>query len=171
MRRSGTDRRVLIAEEAEYLILLNRGAESSTELVTTQRVLFGGEEIPRVEVAVAHEFEQVPMELICARLGNYVYDAAGMNAKLSRQAVGLYTELLQSVRERKGQVDVGKRIIIVAAVHDIVIGGWLATGYGNRYGVRVALGGYERVRPTERSGGIGRSAAGEQDQVGGLASV
>jgi hypothetical protein len=111
------------------------------------------------------------MKLIRARLSNYVDDAAGMNAKLSRQAVGLHTELLQSVRERKGEIDVGKRIIIVAAVHYIIIGGWLPAGDRNGHGVRVALCSYERVRSTERCRGVGRSAAGEQDQVGGLASV
>jgi hypothetical protein len=80
--------------------------------------------VARIYVTVAEELEECSVEGVAACKSNDVHDGARVNAVLRRQTGSLHAEFLNGVRERKGQIDVGERVVVVRAVHQVVdVGG------------------------------------------------
>src|SRR5262249_29463730 len=164
-RRPGARR--LESGKGEYLVFLDRSADGSAELVTAECVLRGGEIIARIEGSVANKFEQASVDLVAAGFGDGVDHRPRMKSIAGGNAAGLNAELLQGIRERERQVHVGMRVVMVAAVEQIVIAVDLASSDRYAHRGRVIVG---RDHPARRVG-WNRSAAGEQDQVGGLPAI
>src|SRR5437660_7554922 len=76
----------------------------------------GGKKSLSVENWVAHEFEPISMEIIGAGFGDDVNNAARVRSVLRAGVAGLHAEFLKSVRERKGLIDVGVLVHVIAAV-------------------------------------------------------
>src|SRR5207249_282240 len=72
----------LPAAEEEEMVVNNRAADSGAELIQPQLILAGGEEISRIEFIVAHELEQVAVELVRAGFRDDVDAAAGSTSDL-----------------------------------------------------------------------------------------
>src|SRR5207244_4391842 len=102
-------------------------AESAAKLIALDAIGSGrrGKEILGVEHRIANEFEGVSVETVCARLGDDVNDAARVGAVLRAVVAGLDAEFLERVGERKGLIDVGVFVHVVAAV-ELVADGILA---------------------------------------------
>src|SRR5262249_17922325 len=94
-----------------------------------------------------------------------------MQAVLRRQAVGLYAELLQRVREWKRQIYIGEGVVVICPVHDIVISGGRSAADRNSRGIGVVLRRDDRVVSTKARAGDGHGAARQKNQLRGLASV
>jgi hypothetical protein len=84
----------LIAAEEEQLILADRSAGGSSELIALQGIARGGEEIAGVQVPIAQEFKQIAVKLIGAGLSYGVDRGGGVVSILRRNGAGLYLELL-----------------------------------------------------------------------------
>ncbi len=99
---------------------------NAAELVALERVLLGGEVVARIQVAVAEELEERSVERV-GRLhaSNDVDHGARVNDRTARDKPEVCTlNSCNGVRERKGQIDVGERIVVVRAVHQVVdVGG------------------------------------------------
>src|SRR5262245_53412823 len=67
IRRVLSHPRALVAAEEEQLVLHDRAANRSTELVTLDRVAPGGKGVSRIEFSVANEFKQNAVEIIRSR--------------------------------------------------------------------------------------------------------
>ena len=165
--RGSAGARRLVARKNKQLVLFDGSSDQASELVAPQRILRGGEEIARVEVSVADEFEQAAMELVGSRLGHDIDDRAGMQPVARGNAVGLHAEFLQGVGEGKRQVHIGMRIVVIAAVEQIVIPVDLASGYGDADSSRVIVRRDDAARRVRRH----HRSAGEQDQIGRLPSI
>ncbi len=87
------------------------------------------------------------------------------------KAIGLDAEFLDRIGERKREIDVGETVVVISAVHDVVVPGGLASTDGDSRGAGVVFGGDDGLRAAEGCCGNAHGAAGEQDEVGGLASV
>ena len=126
-----------------------------------------GKEILGVEHRIANEFEGVSVETVCARLGDDVNDAARVGAVLRAVVAGLDAEFLERVGERKGLIDVGVFVHVVAAV-ELVADGILAGSIcGESDGPGESLGGTligTSIRRVDRSGD-------KQSQLRGIAAV
>ena len=126
-----------------------------------------GKEILGVEHRIANEFEGVSVETVCARLGDDVNDAASVGAVLRAVVAGLDAEFLERVGERKGLIDVGVFVHVVAAV-ELVADGILAGSIcGESDGPGESLGGTligTSIRRVDRSGD-------KQSQLRGIAAV
>jgi hypothetical protein len=73
----------------ENLVFANGTADRSPELIAAKSVLRRREEVARIEVAVAHELEQVAVDLVGAGFGNRIHHGVGMQAVARRDTVGL----------------------------------------------------------------------------------
>jgi len=97
LRRIGPLRHPLISRKEEEPVPKcgqNGTADRPAILVALQSVARGGEEIPRVEIAVPYEFEKVAVILVRARFRHRVNRGARMQAVLSRQGARFHFELL-----------------------------------------------------------------------------
>ena len=132
-----------------------------------KRILRRREEVAGVEVAVADELEQAAVNLVRSGLRDRIHHRVGVQAVARGDAVRLDAELLQRVGKRERQVDVGMRVVVIAAVEQVVVAVLLAArdGYADRADVI--------VRRDEAPGGVRRNAraAGKQDQIGRLPAV
>ena len=63
--------------------MLDRESDGAAELIAVQAVLSGGEVVASVEVSVTDELEEISVNLIGARFGDYVYDRAGVKSVAS----------------------------------------------------------------------------------------
>ncbi len=157
--------RALIAAEEEQLVFANRSTDNPAVLVALERVLLGGEVVLRIHIAVAEELEQGSVERVAAGPGNNVHHRARVNPVLRRQTGSLHAELLNGVREGKGQIDVSERVVIVRGVHQVVDVGGLGARDRERHRAGIVL---ARSQVGRRS--IGRSRR-QQDQLRGLAAI
>ena len=121
LRRGRPGARTLIARKYEQPVFPDGPPARSAELVTAQGILRRCEKIARVEVAVPDELEEVAADLIGAGLGDDVDHRAGVQSVTRGYPVRLHAELLQRVRKGEGQIDVGMRIVVVAAVQQVII--------------------------------------------------
>src|SRR5207249_1160041 len=80
----GTLRSSLIASEEKDFVLDDGAANNTAELVSFQGVAAGRKKVPRIQIAVPQEFEQIPMELVRAGLGDGIDSPAGMKPVLRR---------------------------------------------------------------------------------------
>lgn len=163
----GADSGLLRAAEEKYLVMDERTADGAAELVALQGILCGAEVAFSVDGTVAEELKGGSVNLVGAGLGDGIDDGAGVKTKSGRDAAGLDGELLQRVREGEGHVDVGVRVVVVAAVEDIVVAVDLAAHDGDTEGGLVVVAGNDAGGCVGRRGG----AAGEGDEVGGLAAI
>lgn len=85
--------------------------------------------ILRVENRIAHELEQIPVEVVGARFGDHVHHATRILPVLRAVIARLYAELLERVGERKWLIDVGVLVYVVTAV-ELVADGILAGAIG-----------------------------------------
>ncbi len=127
-------RGALVAAEEKQLVVQNGSANVGSVLIPLERVDPAGDAVARVGVVVAEELEHAAVELIRPRFGDDVDRAAGVETVLRREPGGLHRELLQGVGERKWQVGVEGRIVVVAAVQQEVELVRLAAGDGDRDG-------------------------------------
>ena len=112
-------------EERPILAVVNAGnrqrsAYHAAELAALQLIAPRREEIARVEHGVAKETERSPWNLIAARPRDDVHHPARVLPVLGAVVAGLNAELLQCIGERKGRVDVGVLVHVVAAVQHVV---------------------------------------------------
>ena len=110
----------LICAEEKKFILQNGTTHTSAKLIAFQRILRRGEEVPCVEISVAQEFEDRPMQLVCARSGNDVHDAAAGIAIFGGEVVRLKIEFLNGIRIWEGDVHVQISVVVAHAVQLIV---------------------------------------------------
>src|SRR5690242_16800125 len=89
-----------------------------------------------------------------------------MNSVACGKAAGFDAELLESVWKWERQINAGKRIVVIAAVQQVICVGPLSTGDGDRDGTLVALTASEVACVADGSGG-----AGEEDELSSLATV
>ena len=115
----------LIVHEEERAVLHDRPAEHAAELVPAVLRLRGIgllEVVPRVEVLVPEELEQVAMKGVAPRLGREVDHAAIETAELGGRAVALDLELLDGVDDRAVRELTGLRLEHRNAVEEILVG-------------------------------------------------
>ena len=93
----GTLRGALVSAEKEELVAYDAAADHAAELIALQRVACGSEEVARVEVAVAEEFEKVAVEGVGTGFGNDVDGTAGVQAVLGWEAVGHDVEFFDGI--------------------------------------------------------------------------
>src|ERR1700722_13378648 len=95
-----------IAEEEEGSVMLHWAADRTAKLVAVVGRIQGCIPWSRIEISIAHEFEQRTMKLIAsgARYGRH--HGTGHAAILRREVAGFYAKLLQRVR-------VGERVSII----------------------------------------------------------
>ena len=124
----------MIAGEEKQFIFYDRSAYDSAELVALQSVALEGEEVARVQSAVAEELEQIAMKLVGAGLRDGVHRGAGVKAVLRLQHTGFHLELLQSIRERQRQRQVVVWILIDRAVQLVRDAIALAARHGHHDG-------------------------------------
>ena len=96
--------RALVRAEEEELVFDDRPADSAAELVALQRVLFGREEVARVQGAVAQELERAAVQFVRARLGHHVDDAATRVSVLRAEVARLQAEFLEESGFGKGRL-------------------------------------------------------------------
>ena len=101
-----------VAAEDECLVMDDRPAKRSAELIAVQRRLSKRVPCVRVEVAVAEKLEERTMELIGARAGNHVDNSVSEAAELRAEVAGFNAELVQRVR-------IGHRVACVAEAGDV----------------------------------------------------
>ena len=119
--------RLLISEKEKRFVAavqtrnLQRSAHHAAKLVALERIddlVAGGgairEIIGGIQIGIAHILEQVAVILIRAALGDDIHHPACILAILRVVVVGLDAELLHSVGHRKGQIDVGVFVYVVA---------------------------------------------------------
>ena len=111
--------RSLITGKEKEFVLDDRAAQDAAKLVTLQLISFESERIPRIENAITNEFEEIPVEIIRARLRHRVDSAGRVLTVLGRHCAGLDFEFLQGVRKGQGQIQVVKRIIVRASVQKV----------------------------------------------------
>src|SRR6185312_8322992 len=153
----------LVSREGEELVAEDGAAEGATELVLMQGVRNGGEEVAGVDVVVAEELERVAVEAVGTGAGDGVDLAAGVDAILRAEHARLDGELVQSVGEREGHVDIGRVVGVVAAVKTPDGAVTLATVDGDGDGLVAVFGAGEVAARGWRS------TTGEGDEAGDLA--
>src|SRR5215471_4647454 len=116
----------------------NRSADGSAPLIAFQRVSGGSEKVAGVEVAVAHEFEQIPVDLIRAGFRDGVDGCAGVHSVLSRKGAGLHLEFLQRIRKRERQIQIIHYVVMIRAVEEVGVSVALPSRYRQRDGRIVA---------------------------------
>ena len=109
----------MIAHEEKQFVLLDRPTDDATELVSLQGVARGGEEVPRVKIAVAQEFEQIAVKFIRAGFCHGVYYGGGMISVLRGHGAGFHLEFLERVREGQRKRQIVVRILMQGAVEQI----------------------------------------------------
>jgi hypothetical protein len=108
--------RALIAAEIEQLVLDDRAAHGSAELVALQRILHGSEELPGIHCAVAQEIEHRSVDLVGTGTGDDVDHAAAGIAELRREIARLQIEFLHRIRVRERQARVQVGVVMAGAV-------------------------------------------------------
>ncbi len=122
--RGGVERhlprgRALIAGEEEHLVALDRTAHRAAELVPLQAVLLIGEEVRRVEAAVAVELEQRAMEHVGAGAGDRAHRRARAQPARRLLGTGGEPELLERVGERQVQPGAVVHVAVGCAVQRV----------------------------------------------------
>ena len=118
LRRSGS----LIIGEEENLVLSNRAAERSAELVLIECAARGRKVVARVEIGVAQEFESIAVKCVGAGFRDDVDLAAAELAIFRVEVVGENPELGDGIEvgnDRRAHVDV---FFDVASIHHEAIG-------------------------------------------------
>src|SRR6266571_931890 len=123
VRRILAYRGALVSAEEEQPVFDERTANRAAELAPLQRIPFRREEISGVELAVAHELEKIPVELIRSRFGHAAHLRAGVSALLRILCTCGHFELLQCIREGKRHarrvVEIAVRCAIERICHSI----------------------------------------------------
>ena len=131
-----------------------------------QRVVDLGKGVAGIEAAGAVELKGVAVPGVGSRFGHDVDHAAGVQSVAGRKRVGFNVELLQGLREGKGQVHIGKCIVIVPAVEQVVDAVALGPGDGDGgRAVKVLAAGQVSGR------GYGCRSSRQQDKLRGQASI
>src|ERR1700733_6238090 len=99
---------------------LDGSPDGSSELIAVEGVNSGRKVVAGVEGAVSQKLEAVPMEVGASGLGDDIDDAARVLAVFGLIVAGLNTELLQSIGEREGLIDVGEFVVVIAAVEPVI---------------------------------------------------
>ena len=105
------------------------------------------------------------MDFVGPRLGHQVDYRARPHTVTGGDGIGLDAELLQGVGKRQWQVDGAERVVVIAAVQQIIGSVRLSARDRNGHRGRIILAA-GHIAPRSGDGG-----AGEQDQLSGLASV
>jgi hypothetical protein len=101
----------LVAAEEEGLVLDDRAAEGEAELVAPELRLPVVEEVARVQVVVAQELEDRPVEGVGAGLGDGEEDAPGGAAVLGAVAVGEHPELFDGLDADEQPLGAARRVV------------------------------------------------------------
>ena len=158
----------MVAAEEKGLVPDDRSTNDAAKLIAFQLVTAQSACVASVENSVSHEFKQVAMELVRARLRHQVDLTTGMVAVLSREAAGFHFKLCQSIGKWQRQVQVVEGIIVSPAVEYVVRSSRQPAADGKNNGgiipcstrLEVLVGRGLRIRHSS-----------EEDQFGDLASV
>src|SRR5207253_9965 len=111
---------LLKTTEEEELVTDDLTSECASELIPLQAVLPGCEIIDRVGIPIAKEFKQVAMPSVGSGLGDHIDHAAWMQAVARRQRASLHAELGQRIGKGERHIDVGKAVIVVSTIQQVV---------------------------------------------------
>src|SRR5439155_7621939 len=137
----------LVRSEEKKLVLAERASETSSELVSLQRVLGGSEKGPGIEGAIPNEFKRRAMKLVRAGLSHNAHGAGGGITVFRGEVVVLDVEFLDGIGVRKGKIGVDVSVIVVGSVELVVDGvrsntvdvGALLARMGSSFAVDVAI--------------------------------
>ena len=95
-----------------------RPAKHASELVAPQRRIDWGKEVARIEVVVAHEFEQHAMKIVPSGFEYRIHDSAGKPSLLRRISRGLHLEFLNGVEIGAGLWAAAARVPVLESIND-----------------------------------------------------
>src|SRR5881396_2385671 len=95
---------LLVVNEEEQLVLLDRSAEAGAKLVLPERGLDAVEKLASVKSAVAHKLIRRPMQVVGARFGHGVHHCS-IAAELGAISVGKNRELRNRLNTQRGAHD------------------------------------------------------------------
>ena len=101
------------------LVLDERPADGSSELIPLEIVTSGRKGVARIEHAIAEELEQIPMNVVCAGFCHCVDCGSGMVPILRRQRAGLDFEFLERIGKGQRQIQVVIRIVVRCAIEQV----------------------------------------------------
>ena len=116
IRRILAERRALITGKEKQFVLCDWAANRSTKLVTFDRVTPCREGVSAIEDAVPDKLKSIAMEFVGTGLRDKTHGAAGLAALFGGGTTRLDSEFLQRIRERKRNIAVVGRILMMSTV-------------------------------------------------------
>ena len=107
---------LLVVNEEEQLVLLDRSAEAGAKLVLPERGLDAVEKVASVESAVAQKLIRRPMQVVGARFAYGIYDCA-IAAELGAVGVGKNRELGDRLDTQRCAHDAGPGTMVPEALN------------------------------------------------------
>ena len=122
----------LVSSKEEQLVLQDRSAQRSAELVPLEVVAFQRKKVSGIESVIANELKCVAVKFIRARLRNCVDLAARSSASSGGgAATDLHLELLKRIRKRNRHLRAIIGVVVHRSIEGIHHSELESPGYGN----------------------------------------
>jgi hypothetical protein len=114
---------LLVVDEEEQLVLDDGAAEKTAKLIRLIGSSRLREEIPRIQIVIPQEIEDLAMKLVSAGFNSKIDDCASEGAVLGIRVAGFHLERLDGVERRRDADEGVERLGIVNPVNHVVVAG------------------------------------------------
>src|SRR5262249_48831708 len=117
-----------VPSKEKSAIVFNWPTNNTAELVAAEAGFLRRKEVSRVEHRVTMKFKGRAVEVVGPCLGSDDDLAAGLTSIISRISAGQHFELTHRIQNWSMQGLVGRLVVVIDAVLDVVVGNFAVTG-------------------------------------------